>query len=271
MAPCPDGIDCEAICPVQDCGPDDPSVFPGAREICEDGIDQNCDGIDIDCSVPAGRVETIAIAAQNGAGCRDLNGDGRADNAFGNAVLTGLVNPPLQESVDDGDLNLVPITPGLAPPGLDGLFDFAVLFGRTDADNPAAIRVSPDALDENGVPVMIFPGTQIAGGALSAGPGTFLLTISSGGEEAELRIQQTVVTGQLGVAAAGVTINNGWITGYVTEEDFQAAIVIVPEEFRGLVALFIQPDIDTDGNGRADAYSACVQFSAQPTTLLGYP
>ncbi|MEZ4434486.1 MAG: putative metal-binding motif-containing protein [bacterium] len=270
-APCPAGIDCDALCPVQDCAPDDPAVNPGAREVCEDGVDQNCDGRDIGCVVPAGRIDTISIAPQNGAGCRDLNGDGRADNAFGNAVLTGVVNPPLQQSVDDRDLNLLPIAPGLEPPGTDGVFDFAVLFGRPDQDNPAAIRVSPDALDANGVPVMLFAGTRIAGGALSAGPGTFLLTISSGGEEAELRIQQTVVTGQMGVAAAGVTIRNGWVTGYVTEQDFQAAIVIVPEEFRGLVALFIQPDIDTDGNGRNDAYSACVQFTAAPATIVGYP
>lgn len=67
---CQDGIDqdCDGsdlICPVDpnesdddddgfseaqgDCMDYDPAVFPGAEEICEDGIDQNCDGIDAQC------------------------------------------------------------------------------------------------------------------------------------------------------------------------------------------------------------------------------
>jgi hypothetical protein len=28
---------------VTDCGPDDPNIHPGAREVCDDGADNNCD------------------------------------------------------------------------------------------------------------------------------------------------------------------------------------------------------------------------------------
>ena len=32
-----------------DCGPGDPALHPGAPEVCDDGVDQDCDGVDMPC------------------------------------------------------------------------------------------------------------------------------------------------------------------------------------------------------------------------------
>ena len=46
-----DGDDFEGTtCGGRDCDDRNPAIFPGAPEICEDGIDQDCNAVDISCA-----------------------------------------------------------------------------------------------------------------------------------------------------------------------------------------------------------------------------
>jgi hypothetical protein len=79
----------DASCGGTDCDDNDPDVNPGAEEVCDDGIDNNCDGtVDEGCG-----------------SCPDADGDGYTDAACGGEDCDDndfFVNPGVAEICGDG-------------------------------------------------------------------------------------------------------------------------------------------------------------------------
>ena len=255
------------LCPRADCDDDDPAVHPAARDLCEDGIDQNCDGRDAACDAPAGRVDSIQIDQGGGAGCRDFDGDGVADNALSLGAV--IANPELSASVRSRMLNMIVLTIGLAAPADSGVFDLGLVIGLPAVGG--SYDLDPTSVDDDGLPNVLMPEAEAVDGAMSAGPGDFVFDIPFNGVQVPLRITNAQLTGTLAVVDAGVDIDAGWVTGVVSEADFVPLLALVPPEFAPIIDMLLNTDIDLDGDGANDAYSVCMRFTAAPVTLEGYP
>jgi len=63
-----------------DCDDDKPEVYPGAEEVCLNGIDDNCDDVvDEDCE-PANCLEILNAGLSEGSGLYDIDPDGKGPN-----------------------------------------------------------------------------------------------------------------------------------------------------------------------------------------------
>ncbi len=271
-APCPggvcsDGACCAPDCDGRECGDDGCGGTCGA---CEDGAECLDGGI---CRVVRvvsfGRVDTQGIAAAGDAGCEDFNDDGRPDNSF--AGVADFANAPMQTEIDEGRLNTVVAALGLAEPGDRGPFGLA-LMNASAGDGPRTYVVDADALDEDGEPLALLPAHAAADGTFRAGPGRFDAGLPAAGVTLALPLRSAVASGRIELDGfGGMQIANGRLAGWVTREDLEAAMLAIPPELRGLLGLFLQPDIDTDADGTPDAYSLCYVLAAGPARVLGYP
>jgi PGF-pre-PGF domain-containing protein len=56
-----------------DCNDANASIYPSAAEVCGDGIDQNCDGVDMECSCADGDGDGYSDITCGGSDCNDAN------------------------------------------------------------------------------------------------------------------------------------------------------------------------------------------------------
>jgi len=163
-----------------DCDDADATVHPGAEEICDDGMDQNCEGSDGDCAFAdaidlgdaAGRVLGNGESAWAGRALDvgDVDGDGDADLLVGEMGYDGMTGAagltfgPITGDHAVGDGALVAGAEVGQGAGRD------VALGDTDGDGRADLLI--------GAPYDI---TEMTGGAfLVQGPVTGALTVEAG-------------------------------------------------------------------------------------------
>ncbi|MCB9528722.1 MAG: putative metal-binding motif-containing protein [Myxococcales bacterium] len=285
-ADCPlgDAELCRAVCDINDCNDERPTTGPLIADVCGDGIDQNCDGVDASCSVAVGRLTRLEITGNNNPVCPDNNGDGNPDNAL--SLIGGFANAGLASSIASGGLNLFISAAGLQPPGDVGTFDLAVL---TATRENGVYTVDDNALDANGRPLILFPRARVREGVLRTEPGVFGLDVPILGDIIlRLAFSDAEIRGDVGVDQNdGFTLQDGVLWGAVTQ-------VALNEALNGLLAAcdeqdpepafcgqlrpvlpilpnLIRLDQDLDGDGEAEAYSACLLIAAEPQRLNGWP
>ena len=179
---------------------------------------QNCDGADAPCIVQTGEIFEFSIVPAGEDGCRDLNGDGVPDNAFG--ILAGIINPSLEQEIAQGNISLFALAYGLETSDLEGRFELAVVYASRG-------RVADASLDENGRPINFFPGAEISRGALVAGPRPFTLELPlAGGVNLQLRAQEATISGQAVIPAmhaglSGLQVNEGLLTAVYLKTSYE--------------------------------------------------
>jgi hypothetical protein len=135
-----------------DCDDTRPTVLPGGVELCHDGFDQDCDGIDPRCA-PTGEndleasdyMELLDVSSYDGG---DVDGDGLSDLVIGTDEGVHVLTAPFSTQQFDMDDVLQPITAGgdlLAVGDADG-DGLADVWFETDLDGEITLAPGRDLL-----------------------------------------------------------------------------------------------------------------------------
>ncbi|MCA9541076.1 MAG: hypothetical protein KC620_19380 [Myxococcales bacterium] len=285
---CPlgDAALCRAVCDAHDCNDLNIGASPTLEDVCGDGIDQNCDGVDASCSVATGRLTRLEIAGNMNQGvCPDNNGDGNPDNAL--SLVGGIANDGLGNAITNAQLNLFLIAAGLAPPGDQGLFDLSVVTASRNPDR--TFQLDDAALDENGRPLIRFNRSRVRDGEMRTPPSVFSLNVPiAAGLDLTLSFSNAEIRGLVAVDDNdGFSLAEGVLWGAITQDDLNAALdgleancaaAEMPPAFCGPLAMLrpilpnlLHLDQDLDGDGVSESYSACLLIAASPEVLAGWP
>ena len=230
----------------EDCDDAAPNVNPGEAEVCEDGVDNDCDATDNGCA-PAGEVpldgadvSLLGTFSYDNAGASvssagDLNGDGLGD------VMVGV---PGSDAQGDGAgavaVLLAPFEPSLSLADAQ-----ATLLGAAEGDAAGAALANLGDVDGDGV-IDLGVGAPSADTPYDSGGVAYVVLGPVSGAlhlaDAELRLRggdDGLETGRA-LAGAGDQDDDGWIDllvgapGVSAEGEGAGAAYVVPGPLSGL-------------------------------------
>jgi hypothetical protein len=277
-APCDDGIECTSndrcvagvcvgdtstcVCPP----PVGPAVVITSLQIGADGHPGN--GLDLDANpntcAPAGRCS------------------GGINNAM--AQIATLANPEIVKALDEGSFFLLLQHIGLRTDGQP--YELAPWPAEITSESCAYQTTTCDfLLDPNGFtqecnPLVSLSNARISGSTFTAGGVgyNFLFNLPLlEGVELDLVLYNATLQGTVTVSGGRVTQLSGILGGAVPKQTIRDAILAVdpadlpisPSVILSLLDTLIRDDIDTDGNGVADAASIGLLFQAREARITG--
>ena len=264
---------CPEFCRRNDCADQDADINPFAWDICEDTIDQNCDGADAPCTEAYARATRLHIVSTTDTlgTCPDQNGDGIGDNAFGQ--ISGIANPSIINYISTNQMNILIGAYQFDTGRPETRFNLSVLLGSfLRGSNPPRYLIRQRNFSEIGRPLMLFPFTELNQGALEGGPGTFIFNapFSNGDGESiliEVPIEGAYIRGDFSQATqfpSQFNLNNGLVSGYINKQTLQESFILLDPPIVRVIESLITPDLDLNQDGEPDYYSICLL-----TTLTG--
>jgi hypothetical protein len=246
---------------------------------------------------PAGVVVALSIGTdgQPGSGL-DVDDDpgtcqptGKCSAGIDNqlASLAGLANPSIEDALAGGSISLLFEHAALVQEGVPYTLNFYAGDPVDEACDPnsavCGYLVEPAGLLQPQCTSMLsFANAQVVGGTLTAGDPDSVIGMSfplAAGLVLQLHIFRARVQAQVTLTEGVVSAMEGVLAGAIRQDEVVAAITAVPEDqfppqlpkdtVLSLVPVLFKSDIDTDGDGLADASSIGLKLRTVPATLAG--
>ncbi len=228
-----------------------------------------------------GNAQTIAST------CFDYTGDGQGDNGLSQLVTMGSqfgfdINQLIQQGVASGTMTIVFEFQGVTDFVNTPSFPLNGLRGQPQSTGSTSYLLDKASYDGNCNPLIAFKNAVIKAKGLTAGPGYFIMILPLQGLTMTLALENARMSGNVTSGSAnGVNLSNGVIGGLLTQQALDDAMAGLQSQCNGAGApafcqylsylpMILTMNVDTNGDGTADAMAVCFQVTLKAGKVVGY-